>query len=188
MRARPDLRAGSSLFRGRFSARTVTGTGGAGATTGTIFGRASGPSRTTSSPRSRRPTDPRPLGERAGLEQALVGGRQEGAVRGQRQVVDGGRELDAAGGRGTRGVPGQGRGRLVLRNGGREEAVARAVRGDLVARRRGRRLREPFAVQAEDVQAGRRGLDEHQRSEEHTSELQSRENLVCRLLLEKKKY
>src|SRR5690606_42152472 len=28
---------------------------------------------------------------------------------------------------------------------------------------------------------------EHQRSEEHTSELQSRENLVCRLLLEKKK-
>src|SRR5690606_41089228 len=27
----------------------------------------------------------------------------------------------------------------------------------------------------------------HTRSEEHTSELQSRENLVCRLLLEKKK-
>src|SRR5215475_16046667 len=32
--------------------------------------------------------------------------------------------------------------------------------------------------------AGRRP---HGRSEEHTSELQSRENLVCRLLLEKKK-
>src|SRR5690606_41613673 len=32
-------------------------------------------------------------------------------------------------------------------------------------------------------------LDEHvkERSEEHTSELQSRENLVCRLLLEKQK-
>src|SRR5436309_6107435 len=29
--------------------------------------------------------------------------------------------------------------------------------------------------------------DGHLRSEEHTSELQSRENLVCRLLLEKKK-
>src|SRR5690606_40678046 len=29
--------------------------------------------------------------------------------------------------------------------------------------------------------------DNHFRSEEHTSELQSRENLVCRLLLEKKK-
>src|SRR5690606_26576275 len=30
-------------------------------------------------------------------------------------------------------------------------------------------------------------LDKPYRSEEHTSELQSRENLVCRLLLEKKK-
>src|SRR5690606_41691249 len=34
--------------------------------------------------------------------------------------------------------------------------------------------------------AGARGVTE--RSEEHTSELQSRENLVCRLLLEKKKH
>src|SRR5690606_40646636 len=32
-----------------------------------------------------------------------------------------------------------------------------------------------------------RGKRPQQRSEEHTSELQSRENLVCRLLLEKKK-
>src|SRR5690606_40543255 len=32
-----------------------------------------------------------------------------------------------------------------------------------------------------------RGLAARKRSEEHTSELQSRENLVCRLLLEKKK-
>src|SRR5690606_40441641 len=31
------------------------------------------------------------------------------------------------------------------------------------------------------------GHDRARRSEEHTSELQSRENLVCRLLLEKKK-
>src|SRR5690606_39740102 len=31
------------------------------------------------------------------------------------------------------------------------------------------------------------GADDALRSEEHTSELQSRENLVCRLLLEKKK-
>src|SRR5436309_10018184 len=30
-------------------------------------------------------------------------------------------------------------------------------------------------------------VSRHSRSEEHTSELQSRENLVCRLLLEKKK-
>src|SRR5690606_41367387 len=36
--------------------------------------------------------------------------------------------------------------------------------------------------------AGRQeGLPRNARSEEHTSELQSRENLVCRLLLEKKK-
>src|SRR5690606_34146006 len=32
------------------------------------------------------------------------------------------------------------------------------------------------------------GLEQRLRSEEHTSELQSRENLVCRLLLEKKTY
>src|SRR5258708_26992379 len=31
-----------------------------------------------------------------------------------------------------------------------------------------------------------KGLDNHQRSEEHTSELQSPDHLVCRLLLEKK--
>src|SRR5690349_23995774 len=33
-----------------------------------------------------------------------------------------------------------------------------------------------------------RGGDRRVRSEEHTSELQSRRDLVCRLLLEKKKY
>src|SRR5690606_40001015 len=35
---------------------------------------------------------------------------------------------------------------------------------------------------------GKLGTRRLERSEEHTSELQSRENLVCRLLLEKKKY
>src|SRR5690606_41957310 len=46
----------------------------------------------------------------------------------------------------------------------------------------------------DDVLAAQRGIEKAgayaqfvQRSEEHTSELQSRENLVCRLLLEKKK-
>src|SRR3712207_8189719 len=34
---------------------------------------------------------------------------------------------------------------------------------------------------------GQRALDQRRRSEEHTSELQSRQYLVCRLLLEKKK-
>src|SRR3712207_6972883 len=37
------------------------------------------------------------------------------------------------------------------------------------------------------VQAGHAGVAEQRRSEEHMSELQSRQYLVCRLLLEKKK-
>src|SRR3712207_8060033 len=37
------------------------------------------------------------------------------------------------------------------------------------------------------TEAARAGATERQRSEEHTSELQSRQYLVCRLLLEKKK-
>src|SRR5690606_40144401 len=41
------------------------------------------------------------------------------------------------------------------------------------------------AVNGEGVD--RRATPRSERSEEHTSELQSRENLVCRLLLEKKK-
>src|SRR5690606_41952676 len=40
-------------------------------------------------------------------------------------------------------------------------------------------------VEQRDHDAGRGG-ERRARSEEHTSELQSRENLVCRLLLEKK--
>src|SRR5690606_40036229 len=51
----------------------------------------------------------------------------------------------------------------------------------LIALLRFRRLQERRAF----LQAGDHGFD--LRSEEHTSELQSRENLVCRLLLEKKK-
>src|SRR5260370_20776589 len=43
-------------------------------------------------------------------------------------------------------------------------------------------------VHAKGVEHGLHGADEaHGRSEEHTSELQSHLNLVCRLLLEKKK-
>src|SRR3712207_8124687 len=39
-----------------------------------------------------------------------------------------------------------------------------------------------------DPEVGRKAAEEHRdRSEEHTSELQSRQYLVCRLLLEKKK-
>src|SRR3712207_93004 len=48
---------------------------------------------------------------------------------------------------------------------------------------------DPAAAQAaEAVDLGQAvGADEALRSEEHTSELQSRQYLVCRLLLEKKK-
>src|SRR3712207_7666078 len=45
----------------------------------------------------------------------------------------------------------------------------------------GRRLRRP------DLRCPPRGHQQPRRSEEHTSELQSRQYLVCRLLLEKKK-
>src|SRR5260370_24266188 len=45
------------------------------------------------------------------------------------------------------------------------------------------RIVEPIASRT----SGRRGSPARARSEEHTSELQSHLNLVCRLLLEKKK-
>src|SRR2546430_10941221 len=51
-----------------------------------------------------------------------------------------------------------------------------------MAGRRVQRAHLPQEPDAERVQADRRP-----RSEEHTSELQSQSNLVCRLLLEKKK-
>src|SRR3989442_6475762 len=61
------------------------------------------------------------------------------------------------------------------------------VRGD------GRRARRHAVAAHELVRRGpvaahrARGADRASRSEEHTSELQSRPHLVCRLLLEKKK-
>src|SRR2546422_8464926 len=55
-------------------------------------------------------------------------------------------------------------------------------------RERVRPLREAVELRLEVVRQGRiRHLPLHLRSEEHTSELQSRLHLVCRLLLEKKK-
>src|SRR5215475_15931882 len=51
-----------------------------------------------------------------------------------------------------------------------------------ICRRRRDRLRPPHHPRPHLARRARGG-----RSEEHTSELQSRENLVCRLLLEKKK-
>src|SRR5256885_3703692 len=64
---------------------------------------------------------------------------------------------------------------------------------------RSRGLREPSLARVERGFAGQQAFAEHvfrlaqrgafdERSEEHTSELQSPCNLVCRLLLEKKQY
>src|SRR5438034_7905013 len=52
----------------------------------------------------------------------------------------------------------------------------------------GRRV-EGDAARGDAAEAGEEAVsaDVHQRSEEHTSELQSHSDLVCRLLLEKKK-
>src|SRR5206468_12860301 len=58
------------------------------------------------------------------------------------------------------------------------------VAGGLAARA------QPLDARGSDNRCGERGPDgrDADRSEEHTSELQSRSDLVCRLLLEKKKY
>src|SRR3712207_6932574 len=60
-----------------------------------------------------------------------------------------------------------------LPRGGRGAGRGRAAQGSVAS--------------ARDPSRGRRGGRPDRRSEEHTSELQSRQYLVCRLLLEKKK-
>src|SRR3712207_7609439 len=47
---------------------------------------------------------------------------------------------------------------------------------------------QPGRLLAMGVRGRRDARDDSERSEEHTSELQSRQYLVCRLLLEKKKH
>src|SRR5690606_41607924 len=54
-------------------------------------------------------------------------------------------------------------------------------------RSRSARVTLNLASSASIVSTASAGSEPSSRSEEHTSELQSRENLVCRLLLEKKK-
>src|SRR2546430_8455796 len=46
---------------------------------------------------------------------------------------------------------------------------------------------EKIEVERQNLEFGWAAPELHERSEEHTSELQSQSNLVCRLLLEKKK-
>src|SRR5690606_40144000 len=73
----------------------------------------------------------------------------------------------------------------------RREAIAAADHGVFRRDDRPVALLEIADPVGEQRQGQRVGPQEHLaaaiRSEEHTSELQSRENLVCRLLLEKKK-
>src|SRR2546422_6083327 len=70
------------------------------------------------------------------------------------------------------------RGEPVARDGGQVLAAA--------ARQRDRQLHQGRAAHP-GADPARRAERRHTRSEEHTSELQSRLHLVCRLLLEKKK-
>src|SRR5690606_41264036 len=69
--------------------------------------------------------------------------------------------------------------RLAKARSSRACAAARRAGGDSAA--------GDGHLPAVDAGDGRRTGGDAGRSEEHTSELQSRENLVCRLLLEKKK-
>src|SRR5436309_13099997 len=62
----------------------------------------------------------------------------------------------------------------------RSGAAERHLLGSAARSRRG-------GQPADRPRCARRAANAVDRSEEHTSELQSRENLVCRLLLEKKK-
>src|SRR2546430_14485598 len=65
-----------------------------------------------------------------------------------------------------------------------QQDAGRAAMRRAVARDPGRKRRFPGTA---DGQVSDRDRRERERSEEHTSELQSQSNLVCRLLLEKKK-
>src|SRR2546427_9570512 len=67
----------------------------------------------------------------------------------------------------------------------RQRIVLHAFAPQLIHRRRIRGPRGVRPVELERLVDGEVGLG--LRSEEHTSELQSQSNLVCRLLLEKKK-
>src|SRR5206468_12766156 len=72
---------------------------------------------------------------------------------------------------------------------GRRQFLRAAVLAREVAARGGERRLDALLLVGESALAGGsvRDAEEGYRSEEHTSELQSRSDLVCRLLLEKKK-
>src|SRR5439155_21939109 len=78
----------------------------------------------------------------------------------------------------------------LFRSGGASDAGASATPGRLHAAGTDDRPGDFGAAAQRPVRGGRHATEpdeRHVRSEEHTSELQSRGHLVCRLLLEKKK-
>src|SRR2546430_11599201 len=76
----------------------------------------------------------------------------------------------------------------LFRSRGLGQVVADRPRGLLLPRPVGGGLGLPRQVVGDEQPRDDDGHDHHGgRSEEHTSELQSQSNLVCRLLLEKKK-
>src|SRR5690606_41711808 len=78
----------------------------------------------------------------------------------------------------------------LFRSAFRPTVIFSAVRRIMQAHghnRMGKGIMQTMAFTAPGSRRERFGELLEQRSEEHTSELQSRENLVCRLLLEKKK-
>src|SRR3989442_9604296 len=80
---------------------------------------------------------------------------------------------------------------VPLLDGDRNESLleARAAKTSACVRRVSRTVRRAYQMQAPDIKklSGFPVQLHRHRSEEHTSELQSRPHLVCRLLLEKKK-
>src|SRR5205085_7080733 len=88
-------------------------------------------------------------------------------------------------------VPPEGPRTREARNAGLERHVSSQRRREFFGRARPARLpgqvRECAWPQLSRARDARRAAARDNRSEEHTSELQSQSNLVCRLLLEKKK-
>src|SRR2546421_4650218 len=68
-----------------------------------------------------------------------------------------------------------------------DPSAARSERRELRRRNARAHLPAPLERARRRRRVAPRGLSRRARSEEHTSELQSRSDLVCRLLLEKKK-
>src|SRR5690242_21050157 len=79
------------------------------------------------------------------------------------------------------------RSRAAEASGRAEAEVVRADAAVAAAEEEVRRMRASVRSLSDELDDARKAARGSRRSEEHTSELQSHVNLVCRLLLEKKK-